>query len=78
MKKHFLNRLTTLMAVPVLALTSLLLLFLLLDWSTARATPTDAGAMPNVQAQGSTFTVSGTITCQATGPISDVEITLWN
>lgn len=55
MKKHFLNRLTTLMAVPVLALTGLLLLFLLLSQSTARATPGRAGPMPSVLAQSSTF-----------------------
>jgi hypothetical protein len=78
MKKHFLNRLTTLMAVPVLAATALLLLFLLLGWSTTRARPADAGPMPSVLAQSSIFTVSGTVTCQASGPISDVEVTLWN
>jgi hypothetical protein len=68
----------TLIAAPGLAVTSLLLLFLLLGWSTVRATPADADPMPNVQAQSPTFTVSGTVTCEVTGPISDVEVFVWN
>jgi len=78
MKKHVLNRATTLVAVPALALTTLLLLFLLLGWTTARATPASAGPMPDALAQTSTFTVSGTVTCEVTGPIASVEVFAWS
>ena len=78
MNKYFLNRVMTLMAVPALAVTGLLLVFLLLGWSTVGATPGGAGPIPDVLAQIATFTVSGTVTCEATGPISDVEVFAWN
>jgi len=67
-----------LIAGPGLAVTSLLLVFFVLGRSTAEATPGGAGAVPDLQPQTATFTVSGTVTCQATGPLSDVEVYAWN
>jgi hypothetical protein len=66
------------MAALGLAVTSLLLLFLLLGRSTVGATSKGAGPVPDIQAQDASFTVSGTVTCQVTGPISDVEVYTWN
>jgi len=67
-----------LIAGPGLAVTSLLLVFFVLGRSTVEATPGGAVAIPDLQPQTATFTVSGTVTCQATGPISDVEVYAWN
>ena len=67
-----------LIAGPGLAVTSLLLVFFVLGRSTVEATPGGAVAIPDLQPQTATFTVSGTVTCQATGPLSDVEIYAWN
>ena len=67
-----------LIAGPGLAMASLLLVFFVLGRSTVEATHGGAGAVPDLQPQIATFTVSGTVTCQATGPISDVEVYAWN
>jgi hypothetical protein len=72
------RKLWKLMAALGLAVTSLLLLFLLLGRSTVGATSDGAGTVPDIQAQDASFTVSGTVTCQVTGPISDVEVYAWN
>ena len=67
-----------LIAGPGMAMASLLLVFFVLGRSTVEATPGGAGAVPDLQPQTATFTISGTVTCQATGPISDVEVYAWN
>jgi hypothetical protein len=64
------RRLWTLIAAPGLALTSLLLVFLLLGRSTA-------GAIPEVRSPEATFTVSGTVSNAAAEPISDVVVYAW-
>jgi hypothetical protein len=63
---------------PWLAVTGLLLVFLLLGRSTAGAKPGGVDAVPEIRSPGGTFMVSGTVTCQATGPMSDVEVFAWN
>ena len=65
------RKLWTLIAAPGLAVTGLLLTFLLLGWN-------PAGASVDIPPHSASLTVSGTVTCQATGPISDVEVALWN
>jgi hypothetical protein len=65
------RRLWTLIAAPGLALTSLLLVFLLLGRSTA-------GATPEARFPETTFTVSGIVLNAATEPISDVVVDVWN
>jgi uncharacterized repeat protein (TIGR01451 family) len=72
------KKLWTLLAGPGLAVASLLLVFLLLGRSTAGATPDRDGAIPDLRSPNATFTVSGTVTCVATGPISDVEVFVWD
>jgi uncharacterized repeat protein (TIGR01451 family) len=72
------KKLWTLFAGPGLAVASLLLLFLLLGYSTAGATPDVDDAIPGLRPPSATFTVSGTVTCAATGPISDVEVFVWD
>ena len=47
MNRHFLNYVTTLMAVPVLAVMGLLTVFLLLGQSTVGATPDGNGTIPD-------------------------------
>ena len=74
MKKRLLNRAIPVIAVPSLALAALLLTFLLLSRSAMSATPDGEDTVPKVRAQEGPFTVSGTIVCGATGPISDVEV----
>jgi hypothetical protein len=60
-----------------LAVTSLVLVFLLLGRSAAGATPEGDGAVPDVHSPDPTFTISGIVTCEAiTGPI-DVEVFIW-
>jgi hypothetical protein len=78
MNRHFLNRAITLMAVLGLAGMGLLLPFLLLGQNTVSATSERASPVPNIRAQGASFTVSGTVTCEVTGLISDVEVFVWN
>jgi hypothetical protein len=79
MKKHFLSRTVTLVIVPVLALAALLVTFLLLSRSTVNATPDREGAIPKVQAQVTTFVVSGTVTSATDGsPIAGVDVFAWS
>lgn len=78
MNRHFLKRAITLMATLGLAVTSLLLLFLLLGRSTVGATSEGAGPVPDIRAQGDSFTVSGTVTCEGIEPIPGVEVFAWN
>jgi uncharacterized repeat protein (TIGR01451 family) len=78
MNRRFFKRMITLMAVPGLAVASLLLLLLLLGRSTVGAEPDGADGTLDVQVQSATFTISGTVTCEATGLISDVEVYAWN
>lgn len=72
------RKLWELIAALGLAVTSLLLMFLLLGRSTVGATSEGAGTIPDIRTQGASFTVSGTVTCAVTGPISDVEVFVWN
>jgi uncharacterized repeat protein (TIGR01451 family) len=72
------KKLWALLAGPGLAVASLLLVFLLLGRSTAGATPDVDGAIPDLRSPSAPFTVSGTVTCVATGPISDVEVFVWD
>jgi hypothetical protein len=72
------RKLWGLIAGPGLALTSLLLMFLLLGRSTAGATPVEDVAIPDIRTPSATFTVSGTVTCEGTGLLSDVEVYAWN
>ena len=72
------NKLCALITVPVLAITSVLLLFLLLDSRPVGATPEENDAIPAVRSPIAPFTVSGTVTCGATGPIADVKVFVWN
>jgi len=67
-----------LIAGPGMAMVSLVLVFLVLGRSTAEATPGRMGTAPDLQPQTATFTVSGTVICQATGPLSGVEVYAWN
>ena len=39
--------------------------------------PTDGGAVYRTQSPSATFNVSGTLTCQTTGPISNVQVYVW-
>jgi len=68
----------TVVAVPGLAVMGLLFLFLLLGRSTVNATPDVDNAITDLRSQNAAFTVSGTVTCEATGLISDVEVYAWN
>ena len=68
----------TLIAGPGLAAMALLLVFLLLGRSTASATPNGDDAIRDPRSPDATFTISGTVICKATGPISDVEVSVWD
>ena len=72
------RKLWTLIAGPGLAAMALLAVFLLLGRSTVSATPDADDAVHDLRSPDATFTVSGTVTCEATGPISDVEVFAWN
>jgi len=72
------RKLWKLMAMLGLAVTSLLLLFLLLGQITVGAAPSENVTIADAQYSSASFTVSGTVTCQVTGPISDVEVYAWN
>jgi hypothetical protein len=72
------RRLWKLMAALGLAVTSLLLLFLLLGQITVGAAPSENVTITDVRSASASFTVSGTVTCEVTGLISDVEVFAWN
>jgi hypothetical protein len=72
------RKLWALIAGPGLAVASLLLMFLLLGRSTAGATPAEDVAIPDIRTPSTTFIVSGTVTCEGTGPLSNVEVYAWN
>jgi hypothetical protein len=72
------RRLWNLIGAPGLAMTSLLFVFLLLGWQKAGATQEGVGTASGIGAPSAAFTVSGTIVCGATGPISDVEVFVWD
>jgi len=72
------RRLWTLIAGAGLAAVALLLVFLLLGRSTVRATLNEDDAVPGLRSPGAAFALSGTVVCGATGPILDVEISVWN
>jgi len=65
-------------AVPGLAVMGLLLLFFLLGQSTAGATRSGHAVTLNVRSPSASFTVSGTVTCEGSSPVSDVEVFVWN
>lgn len=68
----------TLVAGPGLAATGLLFAFLLLGWSRIGAVPGEIVAVTDTQLSNASFTVSGTVTCTATGVISAIEVFVWN
>jgi hypothetical protein len=72
------RKLWKLMAALGLAVTSLLLLFLLLGQITVGAAPGEKVTIADARSSSASFTVSGTVTCEGTGPISDVEVFAWN
>jgi hypothetical protein len=72
------RKLWNLISAPGLAVTSLLFVFLLLGWHTAGATLDGDSTFSEIRAPSATFTVSGTVTCEATGPIADVEVSAWD
>ena len=72
------KKLWSMITVPGLAVMGLLLLFLLLGQSTADATRSERTATLNIRSPSASFTISGTVTCEGTGPISDVEVFVWN
>jgi hypothetical protein len=72
------RRLWTLIAGAGLAVMALLLVFLLLGWSTVRATRNEDDVVPDLRSPEATFTISGTVTCKATGPIAGVEVSAWD
>jgi hypothetical protein len=74
MKKR---KLWKLMAVMGLAVTSLLLLFLLLGQIRVGAAPGEKVTITDVRSTSVSFAVSGTVICEGTGPISDVEVYSW-
>jgi uncharacterized repeat protein (TIGR01451 family) len=78
MNKRLLNHAMTVVAVPGLAVLGLLFLFLLLGRSTVSATPDVDDVVTDLRSQNAAFTISGTVTCEATGLISDVEVYAWN
>ncbi len=67
----------SLIAAPGLAATGLLLALLLLGWGTAGAAPGRASPLPDHLAQDNSFTVTGTVTCEGGGPLSEVEVFVW-
>ena len=77
MNRRLFERVIALVAVPGMAVTGLLILFLLLGGSAVGAIPVVDD--PSVRREAnSPFTVSGTVTCGATGPVSDVEVYVWD
>ncbi len=72
------KRFGALITVSALSGAGLLLVFLLLGRSTVGAAPGGDVALTYVQPLGASFTVSGTVTCEATGLISGVEVFVWN
>ena len=66
--------------ITMLALSGagLLLVFLLLDRSAVGAAAGRGIAITGIQSPSASFTVSGTVTCEVTGPISDVDAFVWN
>jgi hypothetical protein len=72
------KRTWALIMVSALSGTGLLLLFLLLGQITVGAAPGENVTITDAQPFNATFTVSGTVTCEVTGPISDVEVFAWN
>jgi hypothetical protein len=69
------RKLWKLMAALGLAVTSLLLLFLLLSQITAGAAPGENVMITDVRSSSASFTASGTVTCEGTGlGIPDLEL----
>ena len=72
------RKLWNLISAPGLALMSLLFLFLVLGWHTAGAGQEADGTASGIRSPSAAFTLSGTIVCGTTGPISDVEVSVWD
>jgi hypothetical protein len=72
------RKLWTLIAGAGLAAMALLLVFLLFGRSTVRATLNEDDAVLDLRSPDAPFTVSGTVTCKATGPIAGVEVSAWD
>jgi hypothetical protein len=77
-EKMNMRKLWKLMAALGLAVTSLLLLFLLLGQITVGAAPGENVTITDAQPFNASFTVSGTVTCEGIGPISGVKVFAWN
>jgi hypothetical protein len=71
------SKLWTLITAVGLAVTSLLLTFLLLDHNTVEAASGNVTITAS-QLANTSFTVSGTVTCQTSGLIGGVEIFVWD
>lgn len=80
MNRHFLNRVITLMAMLGLAVTSLLLLFVLLGEASADVAANGVEAnLAALQVTTSTFTISGTVISAEDGSgIGGVDVFPWN
>jgi hypothetical protein len=80
MNRHFLNRVITLIAALGLAVTSLLLLFLLLGEASADVAANGVEAnLAGLQVTTSTFTISGTVISSEDGSgIGGVDVFPWN
>jgi uncharacterized repeat protein (TIGR01451 family) len=72
------RKLWKLIAALGLAVTSLLLLFLLLGQSTVGAAPGKHVTITDVRSSIASFTASGTATSEGIGPISDAEVAVWD
>ena len=72
------RKLCIMIAGPGVAAASLLLMFFLLDRSTAGAMNDEHSTSPNPRSPSANFTITGTVTCEGTGLISDVEVYAWN
>jgi len=68
----------SLIVAPGLAALGLLLAFVVLGWGIAGAAPHSASPPPDTLAQSDSFTVSGTVTCEGVGTLSEVEVFVWD
>ncbi len=75
--RRLFERVIVLVAVPGLAVMGLILFFLLLGDSAVGAILVVDDPLVRREAN-SPFTVSGTVICGATGPVSDVEVYVWD
>lgn len=72
------RRFGALITVSALSGAGLLSLFFVLGRIAVAATPGSGVALAYIQPLGASFTVSGTVTCEATGLMPDIEVFVWN